>query len=319
MASRLDGRVAIVTGAGRGIARGVALLMAEEGASVVVADLGVAVDGAGSSQSPADEVVHEIIAAGGKAVASYDSVAELEGADSIAQTALAGFGRIDILVHAAGVLRDRMVFNMTEEEWDAVLKVHLYGAFNMVRQCVPHMIARGYGRIALLSSSSGLGSIGQSNYSAAKEGMVGFVHSLAGELAPNGITINAVYPSADTRMTATVPEGTKQRLRAREEATAEEEAAALQVAAAREPDEARAPENNAPKIVYLCTEPGGSITGQVVGSGRWAFSLYSPRQATKRINNEGRWTLDDLERLVPISLATGLYNPSPTEPPRESR
>lgn len=317
MAGRLDGRVAIVTGAGRGIARSVALLMAEEGASVVVADLGVAVDGAGPSQSPADEVVQEISAAGGSAVASYDSVAEFEGADSIVQTALASFGRIDILVHAAGVLRDRMVFNMTEDEWDMVLKVHLSGAFNMVRQCVPHMMAGGYGRIALVSSSSGLGSTGQSNYSAAKEGMVGFVRSLAGELAPDGITINAVYPSANTRMTATVPEGTKQKLRAREEATAEEEAAALQVTAAREPDEARAAENNAPKIVYLCTEAGGAITGQVIGSGRWAFSLYSPRQATKSINKDGRWTLDDLERLVPISLATGLSNPSPPEPPRE--
>ena len=317
MAGRLDGRVAIVTGAGRGIAREVALLMAEEGASIVVADLGGAVDGAGSSTAPADQVVEEIHEAGGTAVSSYESVAEFETAGNIVRTAMESYGRIDILCHAAGVLRDRMIFNMTEEEWDTVLKVHLYGAFNMVRHTVPHMMEQGYGRILLFSSSSALGSTGQSNYSAAKEGIVGFARSLARELAPNGITANAVYPNANTRMTATVPEAARRMLRAREEATSEEAAGVSAVVAPGEPDEAQAAVNNAPKVVYLCTEAGGSITGQVVGTGGWSMSLYARRQATKSIHKDGRWTLDELERLIPFSLASGLSNPSPPEPPRQ--
>ena len=139
MGKRLEGRVAIVTGAGRGIGREVALLLAEEGASVVVNDLGGAVDGSGNSATPADEVVGLIRRAGGRAEACYDSVSEFESAGKIVQSALDHFGCVDILCNAAGVLRDRMVFNMTEEEWDAVLRVHLYGAFNMVRSVIPHM------------------------------------------------------------------------------------------------------------------------------------------------------------------------------------
>ena len=143
MGKRLEGRVAIVTGAGRGIGRGVAMLLAEEGASVVVNDLGGGVDGVGGSDAPASQVVAEIEARGGTAVANFDSVADHESAGKVVQTAIDNFGRIDVVNHVAGILRDRMVFNMTEEEWDAVLQVHLYGAFNMVRHAVPHMINQG--------------------------------------------------------------------------------------------------------------------------------------------------------------------------------
>ena len=213
MGERLKDRVAIVTGAGRGIGRGVALLLAEEGASVVVNDLGANVDGTDSSAGPADEVVAEIRSAGGTAVANHDSVATFDGAGEIVNTAIANFGKVDILCHVAGILRDRMIFNMAEEEWDAVLAVHLKGAFNTVRQVVPHMIERNYGRICLFSSGSGLGNTGQANYSAAKEGMVGFARSLARELDSHGITVNAIYPGGATRMTGTVPD-TAQELRA---------------------------------------------------------------------------------------------------------
>ena len=217
MGARLQDRVAIVTGAGRGLGRSVALLLASEGAAVVVNDLGTSVDGAGSSASPADSVVREIRDAGGSAVPSHLSVAQFQSAGEIVQTAVDEFGRLDILCNAAGILRDRMVFNMTEEEWDAILGVHLYGAFNMVRNSVPHMIEQHYGRIVLFSSSSGLGVAGQANYAAAKEGMVGLARSLAAELSQYGITVNAVYPGADTRMMATVPESTRQMLRAQEQ------------------------------------------------------------------------------------------------------
>jgi NAD(P)-dependent dehydrogenase (short-subunit alcohol dehydrogenase family) len=211
MAGQLDGQVALVTGAGRGIGRGVALLLAEQGAAVVVADAGVNLDGSGHDEGPAAQVVREITAAGGKAVASTDSVAEFEGGRRMVRTALDNYGRLDILCHVAGILRDRMVFNMMPEEWDAVLAVHLKGAFNTVRHAVEPMMAQRYGRILLFSSGSGLGSSGQANYSAAKEGMVGFSRALARELGPFGINVNAIYPGGATRMTASVPTTARER------------------------------------------------------------------------------------------------------------
>ena len=291
------------------------MLMAEEGASVVVNDLGGALDGAGSSSSPAEEVVKDIKRAGGTAAASVDSVAEFDTAGKIVQTALDNFGRVDILCHVAGILRDRMVFNMTEEEWDGVLQVHLYGAFNMVRQVTPHMINQQYGRIVLFSSSSGLGSSGQANYSAAKEGMVGMARALAKEFTPHGISINAVYPGAATRMTESVPESTRD-LRRSATAPSQPTTMVAQGAPIQGPPEAREPENNAPKAVYLCTEAGGALTGQVFGTSGWPMTLFSPRHVVKSIHKHGRWTLDELDDLMPISLGAGLTNPMPPQEPR---
>ena len=312
MSNRFQGRVAIVTGAGRGIGQSVALLMGEEGASVVVNDRGGGTDGTGGSASPADDTARLIRGAGGSAVASYDSVADYESAGKIVREAIDSFGRVDILVNAAGILRDRMIFNMTEEEWDAVLRVHLYGTFNVVRHAVPHMKGQRYGRITLFSSVSALGNAGQANYAAAKEGIVGFARSLATELASSGVTVNAVYPGANTRLLVTVPESTRQLMQ--QQGTAG--AAALLVPSDL-PDEAMDPENNAPKVVYLSSEAGGDITGQVIGTNEWEMALYSRRQVTRSIHKSGRWTLDELEQLVPASLTTGLANPAPLEPPRE--
>ena len=323
MGKRLEGRVAIVTGAGRGIGRSVAMLLAEEGASVVVNDLGGAVDGTGGSATPAEQVVQEIRDAGGTAVHSADSVAGFDTAAKIVGAAIDSFGRVDILTNVAGILRDRMVFNMTEEEWDGVFQVHLYGTFNMVRNVIPHMIKQRYGRIVLFSSGSGLGSSGQANYGSAKEGIVGFARSLARELSPFGITVNAVYPGGATRMTATVPESTRQLRQQRRTQVAGDAAVpkaqgmAAQGAPIQGPEEARAPENNAPKAVYLCTEAGGSITGQVIGTSGWDMPLYSPRHVEKSIHKNGRWTLDELDDLIPISLGAGLVNPVTPEPPRQ--
>ena len=324
MGKRLKGRVAIVTGAGRGIGRSVALLLAEEGASVVVNDLGGTVDGTGASSGPAEEVAKEIRDTGGAAIASTESVAEFDTAGKTVQMAIDNFGRVDALCHVAGILRDRMVFNMTEEEWDGVLQVHLYGAFNMVRNVVPHMINQKYGRIVLFSSGSGLGASGQANYASAKEGMVGFTRALTRELAQFGITVNAVYPGANTRMAATVPESTRQ-LRQQMEAaaaataTATEETPAMVQGVVRdqEPEEAMDAGNNAPKAVYLCSEAGGSISGQVIGTSGWPMTLYSPRHVVRSIHKNGRWTLDELDQLMPISLGAGLVNPVPPQPPRQ--
>ncbi|KAA1294664.1 MAG: 3-hydroxyacyl-CoA dehydrogenase [Chloroflexi bacterium] len=312
MTDRLLNKVAIVTGAGRGIGREVALWLAREGASVVVNDLGVAVDGTGESDAPADLVVKEIKAEGGNAIASFDSVADFDSASKIVKTAVENFGGVDILCHPAGILRDRMIFNMTEEEWDAVLQVHLYGAFNMVRNVVPHMIKQNYGRIVLFSSGSGLGASGQGNYAAAKEGMVGFTRAISKELEPYNIMVNAVYPGGSTRMTDTVPQSTTDLRQQQREAVGLD----VQRDRSQPPEEYRDPANNAPKVVYLCTEAADGITGQVIGTSGWALSLYSPRHVIKSIHKNGKWTLDELDDLIPISLAEGLINPVPLDPPK---
>ena len=227
-------------------------------------------------------------------------------------TAIENFGKVDILCHPAGILRDRMVFNMTEAEWDAVLQVHLYGAFNMVRNVVPHMINQKYGRIVLFSSGSGLGASGQANYAAAKEGMVGFARAVSKELEPYNIMVNAVYPGGSTRMTDTVPQSTTE-LRVQQRATA---GLAPQVDRSVLPPESGDPANNAPKVVFLSSEAADGITGQVIGTSGWALSLYSPRRVIKSIHKEGRWTLDELEQQIPSSLGNGLVNPAPEEAPR---
>ena len=316
MGNRLDGRVVIVTGAGRGIGAEVAKWMAADGASVVVNDLGGSLDGTGSAAAPAEVTAQAIRDAGGTAVANFDSVAEYETAGKIVQTAIDNYGRVDGVCHVAGILRDRMVFNMTEAEWDGVLQVHLYGAFNMVRNCVPHMIRQQYGRIVLFSSGSGLGASGQTNYAAAKEGMVGFARSLAKDLAPHNITVNAVYPGGATRMTESVPESTTQ-LRQQQRTQAQpQQAPASQGPPIQGPPEARDPANNAPKAVYLCTEAAGNITGQVVGVSGWQATLYSPRHVTRSIHKNGRWTLDELDDLIPIAIGADLINPVPPQAPR---
>ncbi len=323
MGNRLQGQVALVTGAGRGIGRGVALLLAEEGAAVVVNDAGVNLDGSGHDDGPAAQVVREIKDAGGRAVANTNSVADFAGGRQMVQDALDNFGRLDILCHVAGILRDRMVFNMTAEEWDAVLAVHLKGAFNTVRHAVEPMLAQRHGRILLFSSGSGLGSSGQANYSAAKEGMVGFARSLARELGPSGINVNAIYPGGATRMTASVPPT------ARERRASAGIIGGGQLAGRSEPPAAitpppsasgeggpRDPLNNAPTVVYLCTEAGANISGQVIGTSGWQASRYSPRRVIRSIAKPGRWTVEELEEVIPGALTAGIPNPAPATQPQ---
>ena len=198
----LSDRVAIVTGAGGGLGRSHAVLLAQRGAAVVVNDLGGTVHGEGSSESAADAVVAEITAAGGVAVANYDSVASPESAAAIVEQALSAFGRVDILVNNAGILRDRTITNMSVEELHAVLDVHLRGAFYVTKPAFEQMKEQGYGRIIMTSSASGiLGNFGQSNYGAAKMGLVGLANVLALEGARYGIKVNSIAPIAGTRMT----------------------------------------------------------------------------------------------------------------------
>jgi NAD(P)-dependent dehydrogenase (short-subunit alcohol dehydrogenase family) len=251
----LDGKVAIVTGAGGGIGRAHALLLAREGAAVVVNDLGGARDGTGAGSAMADQVVTEIKDAGGRAVANYDSVAEPEGAENIIKTAIDEFGKVDGVVSNAGILRDGTFHKMTYENWDAVLKVHLYGGYNVIRAAWPHFREQSYGRVVVATSTSGLfGNFGQANYGAAKLGLVGLINTLAQEGAKYNIKTNALAPIAATRMTEDIlpPEVLKN----------------------------LTPEYVAPVVAYLCTEEvpdSGSIF--IVGGGKV--------QRTALFQNEG--------------------------------
>ncbi|MGH8009399.1 MAG: SDR family NAD(P)-dependent oxidoreductase, partial [Candidatus Binatia bacterium] len=206
----LTNKVAVVTGAGGGIGRGVALLLAKEGAQVVVNDIGGSAAGEGRDTVPADKVVAEITAAGGTAIGNYDSVASLAGGEKIIGTALEKFGRIDIVVNNAGILRDRMIFNMSEEEWDAVINVHLKGTFACTRAAAPHMRQQKSGRVINITSTSGLiGNYGQANYAAAKMGIVGLTKATALDLGRYGVTANCIAPFAWTRMIGSLPAETE--------------------------------------------------------------------------------------------------------------
>ena len=307
MAERLlEGRVAVVTGAGRSIGKGVARLMAEHGAKVVVNDLGVAVDGTDPSSGPADETVAEIGEAGGTAVASHESVADHQGAARIIQMALDSFGRLDILVNPAGILRDRMVFNMTKEEWDAVIAVHLKGHFNLVQPASAVMREQRSGRIITFSSTSGLwGSSGQANYGAANDGVAGLTRVVARDLGRYGVTCNCIAPSAETRMTGSVPEA------------AHELRAEAGIAAAGMPAHLpRPPEAIAPMAVWLASDAASDINGQVFYVGGGLIGLMSHPAAGRTITKPGgeRWTVEELAAVFPASLGMDLPNPAPARP-----
>jgi NAD(P)-dependent dehydrogenase (short-subunit alcohol dehydrogenase family) len=225
---RFDGRVAVVTGAGAGIGMIYALELAKRGAKVVVNDLGVARDGSGPTRSAADVVAAEIKKMGGEAVVSYDSVSTIEGGKNIIKAGLDAFGRIDILINNAGILRDKTFHKMTEDDWDMVISVHLKGAFCVTQPAIAHMRAAGYGRIIFTSSTTGLyGNFGQVNYAAAKMGLVGMMNSLKQEVAKYDIMINTVAPNAWSRMTQDIfPPEFEQKM---------------------------APQFNSPLVLYLCS------------------------------------------------------------------
>jgi NAD(P)-dependent dehydrogenase (short-subunit alcohol dehydrogenase family) len=303
MGDRLKGKVAIVTGAGGGIGRGHALALASEGAKIVVNDLGGAVDGSGSSSSAADKVVAEIKAAGGEAVANHDSVTTVEGGENIVKTAIDAFGKLDILVNNAGILRDRMVFNMSPEEWDSVLKVHLYGHFNTTKPACVVFRQQKSGRIINTSSTSGLGNRGQSNYAAAKEGIVGFTRTVAIEMGRYGATCNAIRPNAGTRMT--MSDDMKQ---------AAERSGRGEIVKYME---SMKPEDIAPMIVWLASDASANVNGRTffVQTGR--IALYSEPVQEKVIEKQGGFTIDELFEKMPTTLAADLVNLSPPEPPKE--
>jgi len=288
---RLDGRVAIVTGAGRGIGRSVALLLAVEGASVVVNDIGAALDGSGGDAGPAQQVAAEIADAGGKAVASLADVSDHGAADGLIATAVEQFGRLDVLVNVAGILRDRMVFTMSEQEWDDVIRVHLKGTFNTTKFAAAHWRSvhdeSAQNRIINFTSVSGLhGAPGQPNYAAAKMGIVGLTYSCANALGRYGVTANAISPGAATRMTESVPAERRRAVTAT--------------------DAERSPDNIAPVVAYLASEQSGWINGQIVSSRGYEVALYNIPQPVITIVGTGPWDVDALAGQMERSFGPAL-------------
>jgi NAD(P)-dependent dehydrogenase (short-subunit alcohol dehydrogenase family) len=284
----LEGKVAVVTGGGNGIGREISKLMGAEGAKVVVNDLGVAVDGTGGTHSIADETVDMIKSAGGDATPNYDSVATPEGGQNIIQTAIDAYGKLDILVHVAGILRDRMVFNMSIDEWDSVINVHLRGAFCVNQPACVLMRAQKSGCIINFSSISAAGNSGQANYSAAKAGILGLTRTVARDMSKYGVRANAIWPGANTRMTATVPESARQ-IRA---ASGIGEAAPAPVTE-------RKPEHVASVVAFLASDMAQDITGWTVGITGDRLSLIEDPVPVKTVFCPGGWTLDKVVELWP--------------------
>jgi NAD(P)-dependent dehydrogenase (short-subunit alcohol dehydrogenase family) len=275
----LEGKVAIVTGAGRGIGRAHALALAEAGASVIVNDLGGALSGEGHDDTPAKQVVEEIEAAGGQAAANAENVADFEGAERLVTQAIDDFGRLDILVNNAGILRDRMIVNMTEQEWDAVIAVHLKGHFAPTRHAAAYWRERSKagddvkGRVINTSSPSGVfGNIGQANYGAAKAGIAGFTVIVAQELHRYGVTVNCLAPNARTRMTEDT----------------------FDMGAPPEGFDPLDPSNMSPLVVALCADEAQNITGQVFHVWGGAINALQGWTSGELFASDEKWNADAL-------------------------
>lgn len=302
----LKGKSAVVTGSGRGIGREVALALAAQGASVIINDPGVGRGGEKTEERPADEVVAQIRQAGGKASANYDSVSDYLKAGLMVKQCVDEFGQIDILVNVAGNLRERMIWNMSEDDFDSVVNVHLKGHWNMCHHAVKYMRAAGFGRIVNFSSDAFKGSVGQCNYSASKAGIIGLTRSIAKEASRFGVTANAICPSADTRMTLTeaVKANRKRKFETGLMTEAEYQRTLLP----------RGPEYIAPMVAYLCLDEADYINGQVFHVERGRINTYYFGEDHKSLHKggDGMFTLDELIEDVPTSLMNGI---TPVVPP----
>ena len=285
MTKAMQGKVVLVTGAGRGVGRGIALDMARAGAAVVVNDLGVALSGASESGlSPAQEVVAEIEAMGGQAIADGNSVADWDGAQAMVQSALDTFGRIDAVVNNAGNLRDVLFHRMSQDEFDSVIAVHLKGTFNVSRAAAPHFKEQGSGAYVHMTSTSGLiGNLGQANYTAAKLGIAGLSKAIAIDMQRFGVRSNAVAPFAWTRMVSSIPDETpeqKKRVEGLKKLVAEK---------------------IAPFVVALTSDAGSEVTGQIFGVRNNEIYLFSQPRPIRTAHTSDGWTPETVaERVFPM-------------------
>jgi multifunctional beta-oxidation protein len=278
MGDMLKGRVAVVTGAGSGLGRAYAICFAERGASVIVNDIGTSHDGYGTSHNAADAVVETIKQAGGIAVADYNSVAVEEEANNIIQSAIDNYGTIDILVNNAGILRVNDICDIVTEDWDAVIKTHVYGTFYCTRKACGYMRQQGYGRIINTSSHTGLGLIGQSTYSAAKEAITGFSRSIARDMAKYGVTCNIIRPIAAWR-------GVKRKIDA---------------------VEVNRPVDIAALVTYLASESADHINGCIFEVWRGHVGIFvDPPPVSQILWKDGDWTPEELQKVIPETLTRG--------------
>jgi len=283
----VDGKVAIVTGAGRGIGRGIALLMAQEGARVIVCDIGASLEGAGTDAGPAHAVVDEIKNTGGQAIASTLSISDPGNGDKIVQAALDAFGRVDILVNNAGILRDRIFHRMSWSDWSDVINVHLNGSFIMSRACATHFREQNSGAYVHMTSTSGLvGNFGQANYAAAKMGVVGLSRGIAIDMARFNVRSNCVSPFAWTRMVQSIPtEDEKEKARVER---------ASQVT----------PEKVAPLVVYLASDQAEGISGQILSARNNEIYLFNANRPIRTLHRSDGWTPQRLAEQLKGAFAT---------------
>lgn len=273
----LDNKVVVITGAGGGIGRDLALAMARHGARVVVNDIGAALDGAGASAAPAQQVVDEIRAAGGQAVPSIDSVTDAASATRIVQAALDHFGRIDAVVNNAGILRDRFFHKMSVDEWDAVLQVHLYGSYHVSRAAAPHFKEQGSGCYVHMTSTSGLiGNFGQANYAAAKLGLVALSKSIALDMHKFGVRSNCIAPFAWSRMIGAIPTDTP-----------EQQARVAKI-------QQMTPAKIAPLAVYLASDRSHEVNGQIFCVRNNEIFLMSQPRPLRSVHRAEGWSAEDI-------------------------
>jgi NAD(P)-dependent dehydrogenase (short-subunit alcohol dehydrogenase family) len=298
--SRLDGRVAIVTGAGRGIGAEVARSFAAEGASVVVNDLGASMDGSAVEGTPAQTVAKEIVDAGGRAIANDSDVTDFEATRALVDEAVSTFGRLDVVVNVAGIIRDGMIFKMEESQWDAVVAVHLKGSFNTSRHASVHWRENRGGRYRLIHFVSGSGIYGsptQPNYAAAKMGIVGLSASCASALAGYGVTSNCIAPVAYTRMTASL----------------EGKSTVMDYS----PDNPKmSPANVVPPVVWLASEESGWMNGRIIQCGNGRIGLFNSPAIEREVTTPGVWDMDQAFEEMNTTFRDAVEYPNPFRKPR---
>lgn len=309
----LEGKAGIVTGAGRGIGRAVALLMAEQGASVIVNDVGAGREGQQDKDDSAEQVVQEIIKGGGKAMVSRDSVADYQAMGRLVRTCAETYGKIDYVVNTAGMLRERMIWNMTEEDFDLVINVHLKGTWNLCTHATKMMRNQRFGRIVNFSSDAFKGSVGQCNYAAAKAGIIGLTRTIAREAGQYGITANAMCPFAATRMTVNdaVIENWKRRV---ENGLMTQKDYEQRMAMP-------GPEYIAPMVAYLCTDEAKDVNGQIFHAEKGLYHTYYYGEVKRSIykwDDGGLFNVDELIETMPQSLMHNIPNEAPAKPAKES-